>query len=478
MQGASSIFAISINQTSNDMKSYNKRFVYFICLVSALGGLLFGYDWVVIGGAKPFYELYFDIADLPAMQGLAMSIALLGCLIGAMVAGMMADRYGRKPLLLISAFIFLASAYATGAFSVFSWFLAARFLGGIGIGIASGLSPMYIAEVSPTPIRGKLVSLNQLTIVLGILGAQIVNWLIAEPIPADSAAADVCASWNGQMGWRWMFWAEAFPAALFLLLVFFIPESPRWLAVNGQRKRAWSVLGKIGGDGYAEQELRMVEATSAAQSEGGLKQLFSRPFRKVLVLGVVVAVFQQWCGTNVIFNYAQEIFQSAGYSLGDVLFNIVVTGVANVIFTFVAIYTVERLGRRALMLLGAGGLAGIYLVLGTCYFFEVSGFFMVVLVVMAIACYAMSLGPITWVLLAEIFPNRIRGVAMATCTFALWVGSFTLTYTFPLLNSALGSYGTFWIYSAICVAGFVFLFRALPETKGKSLETLEKELVK
>lgn len=460
------------------MKSYNKKFVYSICLVSALGGLLFGYDWVVIGGAKPFYELYFDISDSPTMQGLAMSIALLGCLIGAMVAGMMADRYGRKPLLLIAAFIFLASAYATGAFSVFSWFLAARFLGGIGIGIASGLSPMYIAEASPAPIRGKLVSLNQLTIVLGILGAQIANWLIAEPIPVDFSQAEVCASWNGQMGWRWMFWAEAFPAALFLLLACFIPESPRWLVMKGKLNQAAEVLSKIGGTEYAEQEIKMVKATGSSESEGSMRLLFSRPFRKVLILGIIIAVFQQWCGTNVIFNYAQEIFQSAGYSLGDVLFNIVVTGVANVLFTFVAIFTVERLGRRALMLLGAGGLAGIYFVLGTCYFFEVSGFFMVVLVVLAIACYAMSLGPITWVLLAEIFPNRVRGVAMATCTFALWVGSFTLTYTFPLLNSALGSYGTFWIYSAICVIGFVFFLRSLPETKGKSLETLEKDLIK
>ena len=452
------------------MKSYNKKFVYFICLVSAMGGLLFGYDWVVIGGAKPFYELYFDIADVPAMQGLAMSVALLGCLIGAMVAGMMADRYGRKPLLIISAFIFLSSAYATGAFSVFSWFLAARFLGGIGIGIASGLSPMYIAEVAPASIRGKLVSLNQLTIVLGILGAQITNWLIAEPIPADFSLADICASWNGQMGWRWMFWAAAFPAAIFLLLACFIPESPRWLAMKGKEGKAWNVLSKIGGDDYAGQELRLVEETGSSKSEGGLRLLFSRPFRKVLVLGIIVAVFQQWCGTNVIFNYAQEIFQSAGYSLGDVLFNIVVTGVANVVFTFVAIYTVERLG--------AGGLAGIYLILGTCYFFEVSGFFMVVLVVLAIACYAMSLGPITWVLLAEIFPNRVRAVAMATCTFALWVGSFTLTYTFPLLNNFLGSSGTFWIYAAICAVGYLFFFRALPETKGKSLEALEKDLIK
>ena len=460
------------------MKTQSNLYLFLIALISAMGGFLFGYDWVVIGGAKPFYELYFDIADVPAMQGLAMSVALLGCLIGAMVAGMMADRYGRKPLLIISAFIFLSSAYATGAFSVFSWFLAARFLGGIGIGIASGLSPMYIAEVAPASIRGKLVSLNQLTIVLGILGAQITNWLIAEPIPADFSLADICASWNGQMGWRWMFWAAAFPAAIFLLLACFIPESPRWLAMKGKEGKAWNVLSKIGGDDYAGQELRLVEETGSSKSEGGLRLLFSRPFRKVLVLGIIVAVFQQWCGTNVIFNYAQEIFQSAGYSLGDVLFNIVVTGVANVIFTFVAIYTVERLGRRILMLLGAGGLAGIYLILGTCYFFEVSGFFMVVLVVLAIACYAMSLGPITWVLLAEIFPNRVRAVAMATCTFALWVGSFTLTYTFPLLNNFLGSSGTFWIYAAICAVGYLFFFRALPETKGKSLEALEKDLIK
>lgn len=459
------------------MKSYNKRFVYFICLVSAMGGLLFGYDWVVIGGAKPFYELYFGIADAPAMQGLAMSVALLGCLIGATMAGMMADRFGRKMLLLISAFIFLTSAYGTGAVSNFTWFLVARFLGGIGIGIASGLSPMYIAEVAPAAVRGKLVSLNQMTIVLGILGAQITNWLIAEPIPVDSTPADICMSWNGQTGWRWMFWGAAFPAAAFLMLVALIPESPRWLAMKGKWGKAKSVLAKIGGEDYAQRELKVMEKNTDSQGGGGLKTLFSRPYRKVLILGIIVAMFQQWCGTNVIFNYAQEIFQSAGYSLGDVLFNIVVTGVANVVFTFVAIFTVDRLGRRALMLLGAGGLAGIYLILGTCYFFHISGFFMIVLVVAAIACYAMSLGPVTWVLLAEIFPNRVRGIAMATCTFALWVACFTLTYTFPLLNSALGSSGTFWIYAFICGAGVVFFLYKLPETKGKSLETLEKELV-
>ena len=450
------------------MKTYNKGFIYFICLVSAMGGLLFGYDWVVIGGAKIFYEQFFDIAGDPGMQGLAMSIALAGCLIGALTAGMLADKLGRKPLLLLSALIFVLTAYGTGAFSNFHLFLLARFCGGIAIGIASGLSPMYIAEVAPTHIRGKLVSLNQLTIVIGILAAQIVNWLLV----SDDTA------WNVAMAWRWMFWAAAFPALAFLVLAAFIPESPRWLAMTGQRERALETLARIGGNDYAHNELNTLQTDmQRKQTQGGLALLFSKPYRRVLTLGIIVAMFQQWCGTNVIFNYAQEIFQSAGYDVDNTFINIVVTGIANLVFTFVAIYTVDRLGRRALMLLGAGGLAGIYLILGTCYYFEVSGIFMVVLVVAAIACYAMTLGPVTWVLLSEIFPNKVRGVAVATGTFALWVASFILTYTFPFLNKALGTAGTFWIYTAICAAGLVFFLFRMPETKGKSLEQLEKEMV-
>ncbi len=457
---------------------FNKTFIYFICIVSAMGGLLFGYDWVVIGGAKPFYEVYFGIADSPSQQGLAMSIALAGCLVGAMVSGALADRLGRKPLLIISAFIFLVSAYGTGAFNAFEAFLVVRFIGGIAIGIASGLSPMYIAEVAPSHIRGKLVSLNQLTIVLGILGAQVVNFLIAEPMP-EGTTVPAADSWNVLMGWRWMFWSAAFPAAVFLLFACFIPESPRWLAMKERTDRAIKVLSNIGGENYARAELAAVkEGHEKAEKQGGLQMLFSRPFRMVLLLGVVIAVFQQWCGTNVIFNYAQEIFSNAGYDLGDMLFNIVLTGITNVIFTFVAIYTVDRLGRKKLMLIGAGGLAIIYAILGTCYKMQVTGFFMIILVVAAIACYAMTLGPVTWVLIAEIFPNRVRAIAVATCTFALWVGSFTLTYFFPLLNTSLGSYGTFWIYAAICAMGFIFFACRLPETKGKSLEELEKELVK
>lgn len=426
-----------------------KSFIYFICSVAALGGLLFGYDWVVIGGAKPFYEAFFGIADNPVMQGLAMTTANIGCLFGAMIAGIMSDRYGRKPLLLFASVLFLTSAVATGAFNDFFMFNLARFWGGIGIGLASALSPMYIAEVAPPEIRGRLVSLNQMTIVLGILGAQVANMLIAENV---GEVQDILQTWNGQWGWRWMFWAEAVPASLFFFLSFFIPESPRYLT------------------------LKQSKSAGKEEKTSGLGTLLESRYSRILVLGLVIAVFQQWCGTNVIFNYAEEIFKGAGYDVDSMFINIVVTGIANVIFTIVALYTVERWGRRKLMLIGAGGLGLIYLTLGCCYFCHVEGIFMVVLVVLAISCYAMTLGPITWVLLSEIFPDKIRGVAMAVCTFALWVGCCTLTFTFPSLNESLGTYGTFWIYSAVCISCFVYLFRKCPETKGKSFEELETEL--
>ena len=431
------------------MQGYNKSFLYFICAVSAMGGLLFGYDWVVIGGAKPFYELYFGIADSPLMQGVAMTTALVGCLIGAMVAGGAADKYGRKPLLMFSAVLFTVSAIATGLFNDFTMFNIARFIGGVGIGVASALAPMYIAEVSPADIRGRMVSLNQMTIVLGILSAQIVNMLLAR----DTIVAENMA-WDVEWGWRWMFWAETLPAALFLLMSFFIPESPVFL------------------------KLKAATMSQHTRREAGLKELKERKYGKVLLLGLVIAVFQQWCGTNVIFNYAQEIFVGAGFDVDGMFINIVITGIANVAFTFVALYTIEKWGRRTLMLLGAGGLGLIYLTLGTCYFMGMTGILMVALVVAAISVYAMTLGPVTWTLLAEIFPHRVRGIAMATCTFALWVGCCTLTFSFPSMNAALGSSGTFWIYSAICCCAFVFLFRNCPETKGKSLEELEKELIK
>ena len=446
-------------------QSYSNGFLYFICAVSAMGGLLFGYDWVVIGGAKPFYEFYFGIGNSPIMQGIAMTTALVGCLVGAMVAGGAADKYGRKPLLMLSAVLFTISAIGTGLFNSFTLFNIARFVGGIGIGVASALAPMYIAEVSPTQIRGRMVSLNQMTIVLGILAAQIVNMLLARNTSVATEQA-----WNIEWGWRWMFWAETFPAALFLAMSFFIPESPVYLKM---RSLTPTPSPKGEGTGYSQDNIKVMTPLVLWKGVGG-----EAPYRRVLLLGLVIAVFQQWCGTNVIFNYAQEIFVGAGFDVDGMFINIVITGIANVIFTFAALYTIEKWGRRTLMLIGAGGLGMIYLILGTCYFFEVKGVLMVALVVAAISVYAMTLAPVTWTLLAEIFPNRVRGIAMATCTFALWVGCCTLTFSFPSMNAALGSSGTFWIYSVICIAAFTFLWYHCPETKGKSLEELERELTK
>jgi len=448
-------------------------------MVSAMGGLLFGYDWVVIGGAKPFYEKFFDIANSPTLQGWAMSCALIGCLLGAITSGAFSDRFGRKKLLIFSAFLFTLSAIGTGSSNLFTPFIFYRILGGIGIGLASNLSPMYIAEISPAAMRGKFVSLNQLTIVIGILLAQIVNWQIAEPVAPDATDAQIMASWNGQMAWRWMFWAETIPAGLFFFLMFFVPESPRWLAKNGNKNKVLTILGRIGGKEYAQNEYSSIRETLKDNSgKVNFKELLAPGVKKILLIGIVLAAFQQWCGINVIFNYAEEVFAAAGYGVSDILFNIVVTGSVNLVFTFVAIFTVDKLGRRALMLLGAGGLAGIYAFMGAAYYFEITGWPLLLLVVIAIACYGMSLAPVTWVVLSEIFPNRIRGAAMAVATVSLWLASFLLTYTFPLLNNAFGASGTFWLYGIISIAGFVFILKKLPETKGKSLEEIEHEILK
>jgi len=458
-------------------EQYNHTYLFAISMISAMGGFLFGYDWVVIGGAKPFYERYFGITDAPAAQGWAMSCALVGCLAGAAISGMLSDRYGRKKLLMLAAALFLLSAGCTGAAHSFNGFIMYRIIGGVGIGLASNLSPMYIAEVTPAHLRGKYVSINQLTLVVGILAAQLFNWWVAEPVPAGATDDFILRSWNGQTGWRIMFWAALAPSALFLLLLCWLPESPRWLATRQYTDRARQVLARIGGEAHARRELQAIAQTADAAAGVHWRQLVQPGVSRILVLGIIIAAFQQWCGINVIFNYAEEVFAAAGYGVSDILFNIVITGSVNLVFTLVAMYTVDRWGRRALMLVGAGGLALIYAIMGALYYMHFSGWPLLLLVVLAIACYAMSLAPVTWVVLSEIFPNRLRGGMMAIATLSLWAASFGLTYTFPLLNSALGASGTFWGYGLVCIAGLLFMRRYLPETKGKTLEEIEQEVV-
>ncbi len=477
-------------ETSTLRAQYNLTYIWLISVVAAMGGLLFGWDWVVIGGAKPFFQRYFELRD-PALVGWANSCALIGCLVGAIVAGALSDRFGRKRLLIAAALLFAVTSVGNGLAQSFSVFIAWRMLGGVAIGLASSLSPMYISEVAPAQMRGKLVAINQLTIVIGILAAQVINWWLVRdlgnqilqvlgPNAADAAKDEfIRSSWFGKSGWRWMFGLTAAPSMLFLISMFFVPESPRWLAKNGRAEGARAVLAKIGGAPYADAAISEINSTLASEEIQHVRfgDLLEPKMRQVLVLGVVLAVFQQWCGINVIFNYAEEIFKAAGYDISDVLKNIAWTGSVNLVFTLVALGTVDRGGRRPLMLLGAGGLALLYVALGGCYAAGVKGLPMLLLVLSAIGCYSMSLAPVTWVVISEIFPNRIRGAAMSVAVAALWIACFILTYTFPLLNAKLGPAGTFWLYAAICVAGFLFIFRRLPETRGQTLEQIERILV-
>ncbi|HHG8771770.1 TPA: sugar porter family MFS transporter [Raoultella planticola] len=451
-------------------------YVWTICLVAACGGLLFGYDWVVIGGAKPFYEAYFSITD-PAQSGWAMSSALVGCVFGALASGWCADKFGRKLPLILAAALFTLSAWGTAMAGSFDIFVVWRIVGGLGIGLASALSPMYIAEISPAAQRGRFVAVNQLTIVIGVLAAQLINLLIAEPVASNATLQEISASWNGQVGWRWMFGSGVVPAAAFLILMFFVPESPRWLVRAGKSQRARQMLMRIGNQHYADETIKDIEQTLSKDTQKVFwSALWEPKVRPIIMIGIVLAMFQQWCGINVIFNYAQEIFASAGFDINSTLKSIVATGLINLVFTVVALPLVDKIGRRKLMLLGAAGLTIIYALIGAAYGLGILGLPVLILVLAAIAIYALTLAPVTWVLLAEIFPNRVRGLAMSLGTLALWIACFLLTYTFPLLNAGLGASGSFILYGVICAAGYLYILRNVPETKGITLEALEEQL--
>jgi sugar porter (SP) family MFS transporter len=476
---------------------FNSRYVWTISAVAALGGLLFGWDWVVIGGAKPFFEPYFNLSAIahqwsqhalarllgltsePALSGWANSCALLGCLAGSLAAGALSDQFGRKKLLIFSGFLFGVSSIATGWAGTFNQFVTWRILGGVSIGMASNLSPLYIAEVAPAELRGRLVTLNQLTIVFGILAAQLLNMALAQKVPESASPTLIAQSWNGQYGWRWMFTLVAAPSLLFFCSALFVPESPRWLIKNGQQAAARRVLARIGNPTYAEEQARQIQATIASEKVARVRfrDLISAKMIPILCIGCGLAVLQQWSGINVLFNYAENIFKSAGFGVNTILFFIAITGLVNMAFTFVALATVDRWGRRSLMLSGCAGIAISHLLIGLAYVLQLKGLPVLLFSLAAIGCYSMSLAPVTWVLISEIFPNRIRGTAISIAVSALWIACFVLTYTFPILEGKIGPGNTFWTYAGICAAGFCFIWLCVPETKGKSLEQIENELL-
>lgn len=470
MQGPAAVSSPSADVIPGSYSHY----VWFVATVAALGGLLFGYDWVVIGGARQFYEVYFHLTTA-AQVGWANSCALLGCLIGSVTAGYTADRYGRRRLLIVSAVLFAASSIATGWAYSFAAFIVWRIAGGIAIGLASNISPIYIAEISPAAIRGRLVSLNQFAIVVGILLAQVVNVLIAR---SETGAGQVQAHlWNLEFGWRWMFTAVSIPSVLFFAGAVFLPESPRWLVSHGDAPLARRVLRRFGDDTYAEAEFKAINESvlQASSTHARWGDLFQSRYRRILALGAGLAVLQQWTGINILFNYASEVYRSAGYGTNEIFLNIVITGSINLIATILAMFLVDTLGRRKLMLLGCLGIATSHLLCAFAYQHHYLGLPILLLTLAAIACYALTLAPVTWVLISEIFPNRVRSHGVSAAVSVLWIASFALTYTFPWLEKALGAGGVFRIYGLVCFAGFLLVLAAVKETRGESLERLGQQ---
>lgn len=475
----------------NEVESRPLLYVWLVSLVAAMGGFLFGYDYVVIGGAKPFYEKYFQIdetwlssAETARLSGWAMSCALLGCLAGALLAGGLSDKFGRKKLLILAGFLFAVSSALTGWAPSFILFVVWRMLGGVAIGITSNVAPVYIAEVAPAHLRGRFVSIYQLTIFIGFAVGQTANWLIARQVP-DAATADfIRQSWNGQVGWRWMFTAVSAPALVFFFAGMFLPESPRWLVKNGMRQRALRVLQSLCGESRAAAQLDDIQQTISSEEVQRVRfaDLLEPKMFKILLIGVFLAVLQQWSGMNIFFNYAEDVYKAAGYGLNAILGNIVITGAVCLAVNCVAIGTVDHFGRRILMLIGCAGIGLCHASLGACYLLQITGPLLLIITLTAIGLYSMSLAPIAWVLISEIFPNRIRGAAVSVAASSLWIACFALNYTFPFLKEHLGKGNigmarTIWLYGAICFLGFVIVYARVPETKGKTLEQIERELV-
>ncbi|MGO4209284.1 sugar porter family MFS transporter [Terriglobus sp. 2YAB30_2] len=466
---------IEVATTGSSVEAEKTTYVWGIAIVAALGGLLFGYDWVVIGGAREFYEIYFHLTSAN-LVGWANSCALVGCLAGSLIAGSLADRFGRKPVLLIAALLFAVSSILTGWAYTFTSFIVWRITGGIAIGLSSNVSPLYIAEVSPSSLRGRLVSLNQFAIVVGILLAQLINWLLAKPIPEHASMDMLFSSWNVQYGWRWMFIALVIPSAIFAFASLWLPESPRWLAARGRQDDARHTLQRVGGKAYAQAELANIDRTLHLEQKVATslwQELAVPAVRRILLVGIALAVLQQWTGINVLFNYAAEVYRNAGYGANDIFLNIVITGTINLIFTIAAVFLIDRIGRRKLMIFGCAGIAVSHILCAIAYRAGMGGIAVLVLTLSAIGCYALTLAPVTWVLISEIFPQRVRAQGVSIAVSALWIASFALTYSFPILNRRLGTAWVFAGYGAICILGGILVATSVTETKGRSLEEIE-----
>lgn len=464
-------------------KSANSSYLFTITLVATLGGLLFGYDTAVISGTvsslDSFFVMPFGLDEMSANSrlGMVVSSALIGCIIGGISGGLISKKLGRKKGLVLAALLFLFSAIGSAMPEIFIEpigqadhtfiyiFIIYRIIGGMGVGLASMLSPLYIAEIAPAKIRGKLVSLNQFAIIFGMLIVYFVNYYIAKQ--GDD-------TWLNSIGWRWMFASETIPATLFLILLFFVPDTPRSLVLKKKPEKALEVLTKVNGSDEAHKIL--VDIQNTVEHRSG--KLFSFGIT-VIVIGVLLSVFQQFVGINVVLYYAPEIFKNMGSGTNTALLQTIIVGSVNLLFTVLAILTVDKYGRRPLMIIGALGMALSMFALGTVFFAETAGIIALVCMLVYVASFAMSWGPVTWVLLSEIFPNKIRGRALAVAVAAQWVSNYLVSWTFPMMdkNSFLlekFNHGfAYWIYGVMALLAMVLVWKFVPETKGKTLEEME-----
>lgn len=459
-----------INTINPIVVKKSSTYLYLVCLVAALGGFLFGFDTAVISGTVSLVKNDFSLSAVS--EGWFVSCALLGCIIGVSFSGKLSDKYGRKIVLILSAILFLASALGCMLSSSFTVLIIFRLIGGLGIGVASMVSPLYISEFSPSRYRGMMVSLYQLALTVGIVLAYFSNAYLANHA-ADAYSNNSMHTIFSVEVWRAMLGLGALPAAIFLVSLFMVPESPRWLLLKGEAQKAEAILVKIDGSEAAANEIKAFKA-QGGEDDSSLKELFKPVYRKALWIGLLLPFLSQVCGINAVIYYGPRILEQAGFTLNNALGGQVTIGLVNVVFTFVAIFTIDKWGRRPLLFAGVGGAVVSLVIIGALFALGItSGPWILIFILAFIACFAFSFGPVCWVVVGEIFPNAIRGKAMALATLSLWIGNFLVGQLTPVMLEGLGSSWTFWLFALCCSPALWLTWKLIPETKGRSLENIE-----
>lgn len=450
-----------------NQNSKTKRYISLITYIAALGGFLFGFDMAVVSGIIEPVKKQFGLSA--SQEGLFVSCALLGCIAGVAFSGYLSDKIGRRKVLFISAILFLISAVGFSFTEGYSLLIFFRILAGMAVGVASNISPLYISEVAPAKIRGRLVTYYQLAITIGILAAYISN-LFLQRYAAHANEGTGLFHWLfSEEVWRGMFLVGVIPASAFCLLLLIVPESPRWLVQYGRSEEALNILFKINAKEEAQQEFNSIQQ-AAGETTGGFKELMRFPLSKLLLMAVILTALSQFSGINGVIFYGPTILKSAGIVTSDALLYQVMLGVANVLFTFIAIWKVDSWGRRPLYLVGSVCAAFALALTGLCFLFEIKGILMLVCIMLFLLFFAFSLGPLKFVIATEIFPTRVRGTALSVCIMSMWVADWLVNLAFPVLRDGLGVPATFFIFSAFCILSFLYAKRKLVETKGKTLE--------